>query len=264
MFRLTCAAPHVRTEVDAHMHAAASCIARAFNLIANDPCSRYITQYPRMNGDARERAKVTFLNFDRIIGDGCILAAKEDDPNIGRINNAVKPDRVRRSHKCDAVCPALAVTIDICICTVQVVNMVAGRVDRHVLDPPGRAGETQGRPAFGFLIENVMDDNTRCPVIRVRLIILGNIIRVHPAIHANVAGQTPGISRFWWLRHTTFPRQPGTPIVVATIRSLIGATSRAPAQPAPAVDIDVAEVDVVNCAGLAKSRTGPQPNDISL
>ena len=69
----------MRTEVDAHMHPTAICIALAFNSIAIYLCSRYITQYPRMDGDACEHAIVAFTSFDRVIGDDCILAAKEND-----------------------------------------------------------------------------------------------------------------------------------------------------------------------------------------
>ena len=56
-----------------------------------------------MKSDAREGAIVALRHFDCVVCNGCVLAAEEDDADIGRIDNGVVFHGLRGTEECDAV-----------------------------------------------------------------------------------------------------------------------------------------------------------------
>src|SRR5581483_251157 len=116
-----------------------------------------------MEGDARKGSMIALRHLDGVVGNDCILAAEKDDANIGWIDDDVVLYGLGGTEERDSVRPASSVSIVIGVSTACTVNVIACCVNRYVLNCARRAEKSQGRRAFGLLINYIMDHDAGCP-----------------------------------------------------------------------------------------------------
>ena len=185
-------APHVRAEVDARVDAAAGgagALVTVLEITCTPDTSPKIQGWMAIPRTRRSCRVVAWMVLPEMT---VFLPPKKTMPTSDGLMIVLRVMRVVGAGEGDAVGPGAVRLVVVGARAAGRVDVVAGGVNRGVADGAGRRAHAQGRAALGVGNAQVVHQQPGAPLARMRRVVL--VVPIHAAIHAQRAGQAPGIA----------------------------------------------------------------------